>query len=53
VRNRTKGVVVNIGLIVVFAMVIAGAAFLLYGLIKPWTHTDHDHRDVFHPPHLD
>ncbi|HYK07405.1 MAG TPA: hypothetical protein VEW11_06510 [Gaiellaceae bacterium] len=43
----------NIGLIVVFAVVIAGALFVAYGLIRPFTHTHHDHRDVFHPPHLD
>lgn len=43
----------NIGLILVFAMVIAGAIFMAYALIRPFTHTHHDHRDVVHPPHLD
>jgi hypothetical protein len=43
----------NWGLIAVYAVVIGGALFILYGLIRPWTHFDHDHRDVFHPPHLD
>ena len=43
----------NIGLIVVFAVVIAGALFVAYGLIRPFTHHHHDHRVVFHPPHLD
>ena len=43
----------NIGLIVVFAVVIAGALVVAYGLIRPFTHLHHDHRDVFHPPHLD
>ena len=32
---------------------IAGALFVAYGLIRPFTHVHHDHRDVFHPPHLD
>jgi hypothetical protein len=26
---------------------------MLYALIRPFTHIHHDHRDVFHPPHLD
>lgn len=39
----------NWGLIAVFAVVIAGGAFVLYGLIRPWTHIHHDHRDVYHP----
>ncbi|MHB1243615.1 MAG: hypothetical protein ACYC1P_09505 [Gaiellaceae bacterium] len=43
----------NVGLIVAFAIVIAGLGFILYGLIRPFTHVHHDHRDVFHPPHLD
>ena len=43
----------NIGLIVVSAIVIAGAQFVAYGLIRPFTHIHHDHRDVASPPHLD
>jgi hypothetical protein len=43
----------NIGLIVVFAVVIAGALFVAYGLIRPFTHVHHDHRDAVSPPHLD
>jgi hypothetical protein len=43
----------NIGLIVVFAVVIAGALFVAYGLIRPFTHIHHDHRDAVSPPHLD
>jgi hypothetical protein len=44
---------VNWGVIITFAVVIAGGLFIAYGLIRPFTHFDHDHRDVFHPPHLD
>jgi hypothetical protein len=43
----------NVGLIITFAIVLAGLGFILYGLIRPFTHVHHDHRDVFHPPHLD
>lgn len=43
----------NIGLIVVFAVVIAGALFVAYGLIRPFTHTHYDHRDAFSPPWLE
>ena len=43
----------NIGLIVVFAVVIAGALFVAYGLIRPFTHIHYDHRDAVSPPHLD
>ena len=43
----------NIGLIVVFAVVIAGALFVAYGLIRPFTHIHHDPRDAVSPPHLD
>jgi hypothetical protein len=45
---------VNItGTVVTYAIVIAGLVFVLYGLIRPFTHTDHDHNQVVHPPHLD
>jgi hypothetical protein len=53
VTHRTRGGVVNWGLIATFAVVIAGLLFVLYGLIRPFTHFDHDHRDVYHPPHID
>ena len=43
----------NIGLIATFIVVLAGLVFVLYGLIRPFTHIHHDHNDVFHPPHLD
>ena len=43
----------NWGLIITFAIVIAGAIFMAYALIRPFTHFRHDHRDVIHPPHLD
>jgi hypothetical protein len=43
----------NIGLIVVFAVVIAGALFVAYALIRPFTHIHYDHRDAASPPHLD
>lgn len=43
----------NWAVIITFAVVIAGAVFIGYGLIRPFTHGHHDHRDVFHPPHLD
>ena len=52
-RNYTKEDAMNIGLIVVFAVVIAGALFVGYGLIRPFTHIHHDHRDAVSPPHLD
>ena len=42
----------NIGLIITFVMVLAGLVFMLYALIRPFTHIHHDHNDVFHPPHL-
>jgi hypothetical protein len=45
--------VTTIGIVVTYAIVIAGLVFVIYGLIRPFTHTDHDHRQVFHPPHLD
>jgi hypothetical protein len=38
---------------ITFALVLAGLVVILYGLIRPFTHIHHDHRDVFHPPHLD
>ena len=53
VHNRTKEGAMNIGLIVVFAVVIAGALFVAYGLIRPFTHIHYDHRDAVSPPHLD
>lgn len=40
----------NIWVILVFAMVIAGALFVGWALIRPFTHFDHDHKDVYHPP---
>ena len=43
----------NWGLIITFAVVIAGGIFMAYALIRPFTHVHHDHRDVIHPPHLD
>ena len=43
----------NLGVIIVFLMVAAGGVFMLYALIRPFTHIHHDHKDVFHPPHLD
>ena len=43
----------NLGLIITFMVVLAGLVFMLYALIRPFTHIHHDHRDVFHPPHLD
>ena len=43
----------NWGLIITFGIVIAGAIFMAYALIRPFTHIHHDHRDVIHPPHLD
>lgn len=43
----------NWGVIITFAVVIAGGLFVAYGLIRPFTHFDHDHDDVVHPPHLD
>jgi hypothetical protein len=43
----------NVGIIITFAIVFAGLVFILYGLVRPFTHIHHDHRDVFHPPHLD
>jgi hypothetical protein len=45
--------VTTIGIVVTYAIVIAGLVFVIYGLIRPFTHTDHDHRQVFYPPHLD
>ena len=41
------------GLIITFVLVLAGLCFMLYALIRPFTHVHHDHSDVFHPPHLD
>jgi hypothetical protein len=43
----------NWGLIATFAVVIAGLLFVAYGVVRPFTHRRHDHRDVFHPPHID
>ena len=43
----------NFGLIIVFTVVAAGALFMGYALIRPFTHVHHDHRDAVHPPHLD
>jgi hypothetical protein len=45
--------VTTIGIVVTYAIVIAGLVFVIYGLIRPFTHTDHDHRQVSYPPHLD
>ena len=54
VRLTTKRrLAMNLGLIITFAIVVGGLVFVLYGLIRPFTHIHHDHRDVFHPPHLD
>jgi hypothetical protein len=53
VLNCTRRFAMNIGLIATFGIVIAGFVFVLYGLIRPFTHIHHDHRDVVHPPHLD
>lgn len=50
---REEPDVTTIGIVVTYAIVIAGLVFVIYGLIRPFTHTDHDHRQVFHPPHLD
>jgi hypothetical protein len=50
---REERDVSTIGIVVTFAIVIAGLVFVIYGLIRPFTHTDHDHTQVFHPPHLD
>jgi hypothetical protein len=50
---KEGGLAMNFGLIITFAIVLAGLVFMLYGLIRPFTHIHHDHRDVFHPPHLD
>jgi hypothetical protein len=52
VLNRTKEGIVNFPLVITFAIVIVGFGFIGYGLIRPFTHVHHDHRDVFHPPHL-
>ena len=49
VLTRTKEAHMNWGVIITFAVVIAGALFVAYGLIRPFTHIHHDHRDVFHP----
>ena len=43
----------NLGLIITFMVVLTGLVFMLYALARPFTHIHHDHRDVFHPPHLD
>jgi hypothetical protein len=43
----------NFPLIITFAFVLAALGFGAYALIRPFTHVHHDHRDVFHPPHLD
>ena len=43
----------DFGVIITFALVLAGLVFMLYALIRPFTHIPHDHRAVFHPPHLD
>jgi hypothetical protein len=53
VTYRTRRFAVNVGLVITFAIVIAGLLFIGYGLVRPFTHVHHDHRDVFHPPHLD
>jgi len=52
-HSRRGGFTMNLGVIIVFLMVAAGAVFMLYALIRPFTHVHHDHKDVFHPPHLD
>ena len=36
----------NLGLIITFMVVLAGLVFMLYALIRPFTHIHHDHRDV-------
>ena len=43
----------NLPLIITFVFVVAVLALGGYALIRPFTHGHHDHRDVFHPPHLD
>ena len=43
----------NFGVIITFVFVFVWVAFVAYGLIRPFTHIHHDHKDVFHPPHLD
>jgi len=43
----------NFALTITLAVVVVGMVFVLYALIRPFTHVHHDHRDVFHPPHLD
>jgi hypothetical protein len=43
----------DFGIIATFAVVIGGLIFMLYALIRPFTHLHHDHDQVFHPPHLD
>jgi hypothetical protein len=52
-HERSRRFTMNIPLIITFVFVGAVLAFVAYALIRPFTHTDHDHRDVFHPPHLD
>jgi hypothetical protein len=46
------GSAMNIGLIATFVVVLAGLVFMLYAIVRPFTHIHHDHNDVFHPPHL-
>jgi hypothetical protein len=53
VAHRTKGGAMNWGLIASFVIVTGLGLFVLYALIRPFTHKEHDHRDVFHPPHID
>jgi hypothetical protein len=38
-----------VGITVTFVFVAAVVAWVLYALIRPFTHIHHDHRDVFHP----
>lgn len=39
--------------IVTFAVVIGIGLVVAYGLIRPFTHIHHDHREVVHPPWLE
>lgn len=42
----------NVPVIITFVFVFAVLAFVGYALIRPFTHIHHDHKDVFHPPHI-
>ena len=43
----------NWGLIASFVVVTGLGLFVLYAVIRPFTHAKHDHRDGYHPPHID